>query len=684
MKYNKKFASAILAAMTMVTAFAPVNTFALGSNFSSTAIVDGTEEEKTNFSATFDIEDIDKLALKDGTVTVQLVGDDAKFVKGSYKVEDTDGDNSFKDITQASDTYMIFEVNAKTKDLEFLQVSGQVEFDDAQEGEYKVIYDLTDIGLGKYERVFAKVRESEKEFAKRSGEKVKKVSRGTHKMSSIEIKGRVGDKIELTVDRDLEWDMTDTKVSGSAVTKKNDRTVEFTMAHSKVIFTPSLRVTRDTPKGDIDIDVFRDRTNDRTTVTVGEYVDYGVDLELKKRKVKEVFANGDTFKVDVTLKTTDKDTLPKYLDVEVEGAEVNVTANVPVSGPATGKDRDGNLRFDNDFEIATEDKNEVRLTFNIKPDWDFTGDVTAKVKGRGFDEKTLTLLKVNKVATVETKVKEVLGGASKVMVNDIVIKESEKGAFKSGNMYGVSLASAKFDYVKFENKGTIEADGIKIKDYTLDKADRTLYFTVNGTSKSPATITIKNAEIVSSRALPLGVQKLALVNVEEFKNGKTKRGRDYAFTSNKEGRLNKIDDVNFIDVVAKQSKLKKTTVFTLGSTDYTVDGSGMTLDTAVFTQDDYTMLPVRAIADALGIQVLWNQDNMTATFIDGDIVVTVTQDSKVLYKNGIAYPMTTKATTKANRMFIPISSIGDAFGLNRGTDYTYDSSNHQVTIYPER
>ena len=148
--------------------------------------------------------------------------------------------------------------------------------------------------------------------------------------------------------------------------------------------------------------------------------------------------------------------------------------------------------------------------------------------------------------------------------------------------------------------------------------------------------------------------------------------------------MSDINAENFIKVVDKVSKVKKTTIFTLGSADYTVEGVAMKLDAPVFTQDDYTMLPVRAIADALGVEVVWNQENLTATFIDGDIVVSVTQNAKVLYKNGNQYPMVTKATVTADRMFIPVSSVGDAFGLTRDYDYTYSQATKQVTIYPKK
>ena len=55
-----------------------------------------------------------------------------------------------------------------------------------------------------------------------------------------------------------------------------------------------------------------------------------------------------------------------------------------------------------------------------------------------------------------------------------------------------------------------------------------------------------------------------------------------------------------------------------------------------------------------------------------------------LNKNGNQYPMATKATVTADRMFIPVSSVGDAFGLTRDYDYTYNQATKEVVIYPKK
>ncbi|WP_314024776.1 copper amine oxidase N-terminal domain-containing protein [Filifactor alocis] len=707
----KKKLSLVVAGLMALT-LAPVNSaFAAEENFSSVQIVENNEGTAT-FRATFKLKDAD--VKKTGTIGIRLLGDDVEFANPNpvdptitpLKVTVTPtvppaatpgviagpaaGDFDGKTQAYAS-------VTTAVATGEEIVIEGTAKFDNAADGEYKIEYDLEDIGLGKTERVFAKVKDNDGDFTKVT-ESPKKVGRGKNqKLASFEIKGNVGEDvvIELPSD-DFEWAWTSApdnlttdlvnanpKALGGAAPKTigiDGRKLTITLTSTKASVTPVINVKKDAPKGDIELDV---KKGDKTdTIKVGEYVDHEIKMELVK-SLKEELANGDTYKVEVKVKTTDKDTLPKYIDFESEGADVKVT----------GKDYIGDAKddFDDNFTWNNPDvtkTKEVKVKLEVKPDWDAKGDVVLTAKPRGYEELKVTILKVTPVAQMKVEEKEVLGGDAKVAVNDIVITETKAGAFKSGTRFGVSLTGLKFEDAKFDTKGTIEAEGINIKDYKLDKDDKTLYFTINGRSKkdTPAKITLKDVQVVSNRALPFGTHKLTFVNVdtEETKKDDIKKGTNYMYESKKAYELSDINAENFIKVVDKVSKVKKTTIFTLGSADYTVEGVAMKLDAPVFTQDNYTMLPVRAIADALGVEVVWNQENLTATFIDGDIVVSVTQNAKILYKNGNQYPMATKATVTADRMFIPVSSVGDAFGLTRDYDYTYSQATKQVTIYPKK
>ncbi|OPY59526.1 MAG: hypothetical protein A4E56_03164 [Pelotomaculum sp. PtaU1.Bin065] len=56
-------------------------------------------------------------------------------------------------------------------------------------------------------------------------------------------------------------------------------------------------------------------------------------------------------------------------------------------------------------------------------------------------------------------------------------------------------------------------------------------------------------------------------------------------------------------------------VFTIGSRNYTVNGGKKTMDTTPVINDDRTMLPARYVAEALGYDVLWNDEYETVTVV---------------------------------------------------------------------
>ncbi|MFC4803822.1 copper amine oxidase N-terminal domain-containing protein [Filifactor villosus] len=676
----KKRLSLLVAVLMMLT-LVPASAFAVEAKYSSVVSVDDSEGTAT-FSATFKIEENDIIGLKDGSVAVQLVGDDVVFETLNIGV------TSATAITPATNS--IYEVANLTKaELapgnaagQVLKINGTVRFKNAVDGEYKIIYDLSGVGLPTYpERVFAKLNDKDGGFTKVTGT-VKKIARGKGQdVAPFEVTGKVGEEVIVKLpSTDFKFEAGTRVTNGTTPVFDHDKgTMKFNLTSTKAVVQAVLTVTRDAGKGDVEFDVKKGSATD--TIKVAEYVDYGVTMELVKA-LQEKLANGDTYKVDVKVKTSDRDYLPKVMDFEVEGADVKVLSATNFEGDAVG-DFGDNFTWNSPQGGA----NNFTVKLEVAPDWDASGDVVLKAKGRGMDDLSLVILKVKPVAEMKVETKEVLGGDSKVAVADIVITETQGGAMKNGTVFGVTLTGLKFaDEVKFDVKGKIEAEGLTVKSYTLDKADQTLYFTVATRSKTdaPGKITLKDVEVVSTRAFPFGTHKLTFVHVGEFVSDPAmKRGSKYALTSNKHALLDTINSDEFIKVVDKMSKVKKTTIFTLGSADYTVDGQAMKLDTPVFTQDNYTMLPVRAIADALGVDVVWNQENLTATFIDGDIVVSVTQDAKMLYKNGNSYPMVTKATVKADRMFIPVSSVGDAFGLTRDYDYLYNKTSKEVTIYPK-
>lgn len=721
----------LFVAMLMVLTLVPFNAFAVKEKLPAVPEVADSDEVVTGF--TYEIESQDEAAIRavtsDATISVSLGANayfkDAKLYVGGKPCDINDNMTrvdgmTISNLSGPSVTGITAQkvIDAKIKTVYFdvnksilsslaarteIKVEATIQLDNAAPGEQTLDVNLSPLGLAEFNnKVYAKVPDNS-DFAKVNKPEV--LTRGTdQKLATIKVSTKAdqwiaiksadqdGIKIKSVVGTNIE--------NGKLIGPKKIGDVEWFYGKAtgkECELVATVDVKRDAAKGDVEIDVYKfeedpvDTVNpknsfsgeiDSATVVAGDYRDYGLTLKTKKAP-KSVLADGKEYRVDLVLSADDDSNIPKYIDFTVEGGNVKVA-------PGEGNEFEGDATEDFDDNFTMNPKNwnskaDKNFSLKVKADWDCDGEVKLKGKGRGGEEVECIILKAKPVAKLVIESKDVLNGSRYVDVNDVVIEETEPGALHTGEEFAISLTPLKFYDVKFENTGEITSENISVDKLTLDKESETIYFTIKSRSKEAAKITISGIKIASRSSLPLGEHKLSLNHVDatEIRDKRLDNGTDYVYGKDWERALDFIADAPYMNIVNELGRVKKTTVFTLGSADYTVDGVAMQLDAPVFTQDNYTMLPVRAVADALGVNVLWNAENRTATFVDGDKVVSVKIGAKTLYKNGIAYPMATKASVKAERMYIPISSVGDAFGLNRDVDYTWNESTKQVTIYPQ-
>ena len=94
----------------------------------------------------------------------------------------------------------------------------------------------------------------------------------------------------------------------------------------------------------------------------------------------------------------------------------------------------------------------------------------------------------------------------------------------------------------------------------------------------------------------------------------------------------------------------------------------------------YTMLPVRAVATALGINnnnVLWNQASRTVTILYGQRIITMVAGQKVVTVNGNTIPASATVQIKDGRTFLPMRDLATALGV---TDITWDAATKTATM----
>jgi len=107
------------------------------------------------------------------------------------------------------------------------------------------------------------------------------------------------------------------------------------------------------------------------------------------------------------------------------------------------------------------------------------------------------------------------------------------------------------------------------------------------------------------------------------------------------------------------------TVFTVGQTAFTVDGAAQpALDVAPVIQDGRTMMPIRAAANAAGVtnENIFFEAGVI-TIIRGDRVVQFTLGSRVMVVNGVAMNMDVAPALIANRALIPVRWVATALGV---------------------
>ena len=150
-------------------------------------------------------------------------------------------------------------------------------------------------------------------------------------------------------------------------------------------------------------------------------------------------------------------------------------------------------------------------------------------------------------------------------------------------------------------------------------------------------------------------------------------------------------DNNLAENPAKNNIVKKqqTTVFTIGSNIMTVmeDGKSKqtTIDAKSFLSQGRTMIPVRYVAESMGMKVEWDKKTMTVILKNKEMTVKIpvkTDKIIVIKADGTKQEYTSdiKPIVKNGRTYLPISNIAKVLDLKPGEGIKWDNNTKQVTI----
>ena len=349
-------------------------------------------------------------------------------------------------------------------------------------------------------------------------------------------------------------------------------------------------------------------------------------------------------------------------------------------------------------ETNPDDHDPAELTFKlvVVADPNFEGDVVLKLTGDAVDEQEVTVAKFVKPYTVEAQQNDMqIDYRNTEIPTSVVIKEAEAGLWDKETTFELTL-----DKIEFDDEGKIAVDdksGLEVKDdeIKVDK-DGVLSFEVSSRSDDePAVVTISGLQLYMERSLPAGAYDLDMVSPE--------MNTPYVNTVVLNGANDKVDgdpraihDIND-DFVSYTAKAGFVNIITAGREDtesfttkvvvpvgesYLISGENkVTIDVpAYINANGYTMLPLRAVAVALGINsnnVLWDQASRTATVMYGSKIINMTYGQKVVYVNGAMIPATAAVEITNDRMFLGLRDLGNALGV---TDITWDGATRTATL----
>ena len=107
-----------------------------------------------------------------------------------------------------------------------------------------------------------------------------------------------------------------------------------------------------------------------------------------------------------------------------------------------------------------------------------------------------------------------------------------------------------------------------------------------------------------------------------------------------------------------------------------VNGAAVTFDQPPIIENGRTLVPLRAIFEALGATVEWEQSTQTVTAVKDDITIILKIGDVFLTKNGERITLDVPAKIVGGRTLVPARAVAESFGAEVG----WDQATRTVTI----
>nr|WP_207732253.1 copper amine oxidase N-terminal domain-containing protein [Heliobacterium chlorum] len=495
---------------------------------------------------------------------------------------------------------------------------------------------------------------------------------GTNTTSVSGIAGYKGGNLNISK---LEADDNELSVYG---------TIAYAPGQDRGIFEihPVISADSDAKFGDVEASVDGKAADiDGADLVIAKYADYSgqvkavdnakdviagsFDQELAKINIKEdvagAFVDGRKIRVD----------FPSWAKV-TKATFTKGGANATASAPS-GTDS----YYEFTYNKPGSGKAEFEIKFEVSAKANASGDIKATVSGKAGATGEAVLGKAITPATITADAKEVRVGVKDQPLSDIYVTETKDGAISDENGSN-ELVLALPDDVQWSSTPTVEVveGNLDIDSDNISKSGNKVTIPVKSSSTKPSKIKISGGKVDLNRMVPEGNIELDLKGsavAENNKSGATLAAGEFDQSTASSAVVARV-------VTPAPAEQQRTAIFKIGDTKLNLGGVESTMDVAPYIKNDRTYLPVRFVAQAVGVSesnIMFNADSQSVVIIKGDRVVKMTINSPMMTVNGVTIQMdTVPEIVEPGRVMLPVGWVAQALGISA----KWDGATQTVTL----
>lgn len=453
-----------------------------------------------------------------------------------------------------------------------------------------------------------------------------------------------------------------TTVNGKYKPYIDKNVLKFTLTTNKdyedsFYITPFVDVDRKTQKGgNLSVNISSNISGDTSeTVDIATISNYSVSLSSnynkvqKNKKINVEFTlnesvensmiSGGLYEIYLNNATIDKDSVK----IEQLGGFDTLSLS-----------KVGNDYVELDFKNKLDPKNKWKISMTVTPKKDYVGSIMATFDGRGVDKASTNIADVYDGINFTNRVPDQITlGLQDQAIKTFSLLESMPGSLVKGD-YTLRVNPAYKGFSFTSAKILAKTGNIDVKSLSIDKDN--IKFSVKSESTRPSEIEFSNVTASIDRFGYDGTYKLELVNNNDTNSV-----------------IASIDlfNVNAATPVTTPANNALDIKFVIGSKNYTVNKEAKTLDVAPYiAKGNRTMLPVRAVAESLKMNVAWNEADKTVTLTktDNSKKIILTLGGKAMFVDGEKVTLDSAPEIKDSRTFLPVAQIANAVGVDTGWD----------------